>query len=102
MGGMLNGNSDHHNHSNENNVSLEDTDKENGFDLSTPGSMSSASSGTASNRNSKEWEKNKAPWMEELKMSQAAKKGIKSPAAPSPPKPETGVFNSSECETFDR
>ncbi|XP_034245177.1 SH3 domain-containing kinase-binding protein 1 isoform X2 [Thrips palmi] len=84
VGGMLNGNSDHHNHSNENNVSLEETDKENGFDIN-----SSASSGTSSNRNSKEWEKNKAPWMEELKMSQAAKKGIKSPAAPSPPKPET-------------
>lgn len=87
----MNGNSEHHNHSNENNVSLEETDKENGFESVT--SVGGTSSGTGSNRNSKEWEKNKAPWMEELKMSQAAKKsqGIKNPPTPSPPKPDPGV-----------
>lgn len=92
-GGMTNGNGEHHHHMGDNNISLEEADKENGFESSTPGSMSSASSGTTSNRNSKEWEKNKAPWMEELKLSQAAKKsqGVKNPPAPCPPKPADPV-----------
>ncbi|KAE8745574.1 hypothetical protein FOCC_FOCC007685 [Frankliniella occidentalis] len=90
-GGMTNGNGESHNHSVESNFSLDECDRENGFESGTPGSVSSASSGTTSNRNSKEWEKNKAPWMAELIMNQAAKKsqGVKTPPAPSPPKPDS-------------